>query len=96
MPCVCEPFGIVPLEAMARDVPVIVSRQTGVSEVLRHALKVDFWDVDDMAGQDRRGAALPEPLASSCAEPGAKRSRGCAGTPSRNRRSRSTEEVGRA
>jgi glycogen synthase len=51
MPSVSEPFGIVPLEAMDRGVPVIVSRQSGVSEVLRNALKVDFWDVDDLAGK---------------------------------------------
>ena len=51
MPSVSEPFGISPLEAMALDVPVIVSRQSGVSEVLRNALKVDFWDVDDLANK---------------------------------------------
>lgn len=51
MPSVSEPFGISPLEAMVYDVPVIVSRHAGVSEVLTHALKVDFWDVDDMAGK---------------------------------------------
>lgn len=49
MPSVSEPFGIAPLEAMAQRVPVIVSRQSGVSEVLQHALKVDFWDVDRLA-----------------------------------------------
>jgi len=49
MPSVSEPFGISPLEAMMSDVPVIISKQSGVSEILRHALKVDFWDVDDMA-----------------------------------------------
>ncbi len=49
MPSVSEPFGITPLEAMRHDVPVIISRQSGVSEVLNHALKVDFWDTDDMA-----------------------------------------------
>jgi glycosyltransferase involved in cell wall biosynthesis len=49
MPSVSEPFGIAPLEAMALDVPVIVSRQSGVAEILQHALKVDFWDVRDMA-----------------------------------------------
>jgi glycogen synthase len=51
MPSVSEPFGISPLEAMALDVPVIVSRQSGVSEVLRNALKVDFWDVQDLANK---------------------------------------------
>jgi glycosyltransferase involved in cell wall biosynthesis len=51
MPSVSEPFGISPLEAMALDVPVIVSRQSGVSEVLRNALKVDFWDVREMANK---------------------------------------------
>jgi glycogen synthase len=51
MPSVSEPFGIVPLEAMDRGVPVIVSRQSGVAEILRHALKVDFWEVDDLAAK---------------------------------------------
>jgi glycosyltransferase involved in cell wall biosynthesis len=51
MPSVSEPFGISPLEAMALDTPVIVSRQSGVSEVLANALKVDFWDVDGMANK---------------------------------------------
>ena len=51
MPSVSEPFGIAPLEALAHDVPVIVSKQSGVSEVLRHALKVDFWDLDEMANK---------------------------------------------
>jgi glycogen(starch) synthase len=49
MPSVSEPFGISPLEAMALDVPVIVSRQSGVSEVVKSALKVDFWDVQGIA-----------------------------------------------
>lgn len=51
MPSVSEPFGISPLEAMLYDVPVIVSRQSGVAEVIRHALKVDFWDVDQIAAK---------------------------------------------
>jgi len=51
MPSVSEPFGIVPLEALANDVPVIISKQSGVSEVLRHALKVDFWDVNEIANK---------------------------------------------
>ncbi len=49
MPSVSEPFGIVPLEAMQSDVPVIISKQSGVSEVLENALKVDFWDTYAMA-----------------------------------------------
>jgi glycosyltransferase involved in cell wall biosynthesis len=49
MPSVSEPFGIVPLEAMRSSVPVVISKQSGVAEVLTHALKVDFWDVEGMA-----------------------------------------------
>jgi glycosyltransferase involved in cell wall biosynthesis len=49
MPSVSEPFGIVPLEALENDVPVIISKQSGVAEVLTHALKVDFWDVNEIA-----------------------------------------------
>ncbi len=44
MPSVSEPFGISPLEAMRFNVPVIISKQSGVAEVLHHAIKVDFWD----------------------------------------------------
>ncbi|MEN9551764.1 MAG: hypothetical protein RI935_141 [Candidatus Parcubacteria bacterium] len=51
MPSVSEPFGIVPLEAITKDVPVIISKQSGVSEILHHALKVDFWDTDKIANQ---------------------------------------------
>ncbi len=49
MPSVSEPFGISPLEALRSHVPVIISRQSGVAEILRHALKVDFWDIDAIA-----------------------------------------------
>jgi len=49
MPSVSEPFGISPLEAMRSNVPVIISKQSGVSEVLHHAIKVDFWDIDALA-----------------------------------------------
>jgi glycogen synthase len=49
MPSVSEPFGISPLEAIQVDVPVIISKQSGVSEVLHHAIKVDFWDVEALA-----------------------------------------------
>jgi len=51
MPSVSEPFGIAPLEAISHDVPVIISKQSGVSEILTHALKVDFWDTNDMANK---------------------------------------------
>lgn len=49
MPSVSEPFGITPLEAMQAGVPVIISKQSGVSEILPHALKVNFWDTDALA-----------------------------------------------
>ncbi|MCF8364171.1 MAG: glycosyltransferase family 4 protein [Bacteroidales bacterium] len=49
MPSVSEPFGLVPLEAMRHDVPVVISKQSGVSEVLKNALKVDFWDIRGLA-----------------------------------------------
>lgn len=49
MPSVSEPFGISPLEAMQSNVPVIISRQSGVSEILQHAVKIDFWDIHAMA-----------------------------------------------
>lgn len=49
MPSVSEPFGIAPLEALALDVPVLVSRQSGVREVLQSGLAFDYWDVDDLA-----------------------------------------------
>lgn len=51
MPSVSEPFGIAPLEALSHNVPVIISKQSGVSEVLTHVLKVDFWDTDEMANK---------------------------------------------
>ncbi|MBN1822004.1 MAG: glycosyltransferase family 4 protein, partial [Prolixibacteraceae bacterium] len=49
MPSISEPFGIVPLEAMQSDVPAIISKQSGVSEILKYAIKVDFWDINAMA-----------------------------------------------
>jgi glycosyltransferase involved in cell wall biosynthesis len=49
MPSVSEPFGIVPLEAMQSEVPVIISNQSGVSEILENAIKIDFWDTYAMA-----------------------------------------------
>lgn len=49
MPSISEPFGISPLEAMQSNVPVIISHQSGVAEILNHAVKVDFWDINAMA-----------------------------------------------
>lgn len=51
LPSVSEPFGITPLESLKNGTPVMVSRNSGVTEVLRNCMKVDFWDVDDMANK---------------------------------------------
>ena len=49
MPSVSEPFGLVALESAVHNTPVIISKQSGVSEVFKNSLKVDFWDTDEMA-----------------------------------------------
>lgn len=51
MPSISEPFGLAPLEAIGYGTPTLISKQSGVAEVLHHTLKVDFWDVDEMANQ---------------------------------------------
>lgn len=51
LPSVSEPFGLTVLEALKAGVPVIVSKQAGVSEIVQNAIKVDFWDVEDIANQ---------------------------------------------
>ncbi len=51
MPSVSEPFGLTPLESIIAGAPVLISKQSGVSEVLTHALKADFWDTEDMANK---------------------------------------------
>lgn len=51
MPSVSEPFGITALEALLNGSPVLVSKQSGVSEVILHALKTDFWDIDEMTNK---------------------------------------------
>ncbi|MBU2612600.1 MAG: glycosyltransferase family 4 protein [Nanoarchaeota archaeon] len=51
MPSVSEPFGITPLEALRCETPVLISNQSGVSEILNHCLKADFWDVDEFANK---------------------------------------------
>jgi glycogen synthase len=49
MPSVSEPFGIAPLEAIQAGVPVIISRQSGVAEIMPHAITVDFWNTTALA-----------------------------------------------
>ncbi len=49
LPSLSEPFGLTPFEALTYDTPIIISKQSGVAEVLRHAFIVDFWDVNKMA-----------------------------------------------
>lgn len=49
MPSVSEPFGLTALEAIGYGTPVLISKQSGVSEMILNALKVDFWDINEMA-----------------------------------------------
>ncbi len=51
MPSVSEPFGLTPLEAANYNLPSVISRQSGVTEVFQNCLKVDFWDVKEMANK---------------------------------------------
>jgi len=51
MPSVYEPFGITALEAMAAETPVIVSKNAGVTDLVKHVLTVDFWDVEELANK---------------------------------------------
>lgn len=51
MPSVSEPFGLTPLESMINGTPTLISKQSGVSEVVSHCLKTDFWDIDDMTNK---------------------------------------------
>ncbi|HEY1644889.1 MAG TPA: glycosyltransferase family 4 protein, partial [Candidatus Saccharimonadales bacterium] len=51
LPSITEPFGLTPLESIAYGTPALISKQSGVSEILNNALKVDFWDIDEMANQ---------------------------------------------
>ncbi len=51
MPSVSEPFGLTPLEAIGYGTPALLSKQSGVSEIINNCLKVDYWDVDEMANQ---------------------------------------------
>lgn len=69
MPSVSEPFGIAALEAMRLGTPVIMSKQSGVSEAVKNALKVDFWDTDELANLIL-AAVRHQPLRSTLAENG--------------------------
>ena len=51
LPSVSEPFGLTPLEAIGYGTPALVSKQSGISEVLNNCLKVDFGDVNEMANK---------------------------------------------
>ena len=60
MPSVSEPFGLVALEAIHCGIPVILSKQSGVREVMSRALQVDFWDHERLADQILAALRLPE------------------------------------
>jgi len=62
MPSVSEPFGLVALESMKNGTPILISKQSGASEVVNHALKADFWDVDEMTNKIVNVLQYPELL----------------------------------
>jgi len=49
MPSISEPFGITPLEAMINGTPVLISKQSGISEFLKSCLKFNYWNTNDLA-----------------------------------------------
>jgi len=51
MPSVSEPFGLVALESLKNGTPILISKQSGVSEVIKNALKTDFWDLNEMTNK---------------------------------------------
>ena len=60
MPSVSEPFGLVALESLRAQTPVIVSKRAGVNEAIANLLTVEFWDIDDMA--DKILAVVGDPV----------------------------------
>ena len=49
MPSVSEPFGLSAVEAAQFGIPCVISKQSGVSEVLSGSLKFDHWDINKAA-----------------------------------------------
>jgi glycosyltransferase involved in cell wall biosynthesis len=49
MSSISEPFGLTALEAIAHDTAVVLTKQSGVGEVLQHAFKYDYWDETKLA-----------------------------------------------
>jgi len=68
---VSEPFGITPLESLLNKTPVLISKQSGVSEVINNALTVDFWETNRMAAKMNTALRFPS-VANILAEKGHK------------------------
>ncbi len=49
MSSISEPFGLTALEAAHYSEAIVITRQSGASEVLNAVLKYDFWDIDRLA-----------------------------------------------
>lgn len=49
MSSVSEPFGLTALEAASVNTAVLLTKQSGVSEVLHNTVRFDFWDTDKLA-----------------------------------------------
>ena len=67
MSSVSEPFGLTALEAAHHDNALIITKQSGVAEVLNSIFTYDFWDVDRLADQIV-GIATSEALKQSLRE----------------------------
>lgn len=68
LPSVSEPFGIVCLEAMSYGTFPIISKKSGVSEIIKNAYKIDFWDTDRVVDIILELAGYPEKTAAMGAE----------------------------
>jgi glycosyltransferase involved in cell wall biosynthesis len=51
MSSVSEPFGLTALEAAHHDSALIITKQSGVGEILHNIFRYDFWDIDTLADQ---------------------------------------------